>query len=90
MTSADRTESTANETVVLLGTGEDVLGFGLAGIPGALCRTPRDVKRALVAIDARAVQPALLLVSEAVEQLAPQLFADRWLRAHGPVVVVLP
>jgi hypothetical protein len=87
---AAQAETTPHETVALLGTSEDVLGFGLAGVSGVVCVTPRDVKRALAAIDARSVQPALLLVSAAVEQLAPQEFSDRWLRVDGPVVVVLP
>jgi vacuolar-type H+-ATPase subunit F/Vma7 len=83
-------DTSSPETIFLLGTEEDVLGFGLAGVAGAICATPRDVKRALAAIDARPVQPALLLVSSAVEQIAPREFVDRWLRVTGPVVVVLP
>jgi vacuolar-type H+-ATPase subunit F/Vma7 len=90
MTRTARAEKAAGDAIVLLGTDEDVLGFGLAGVAGEVCSTPREVRRALAAIDARSVQPALLLVSSAVEQIAPQEFADRWMRVNGPVVVVLP
>jgi vacuolar-type H+-ATPase subunit F/Vma7 len=90
MTSVARLENVARETIVLLGTEEDVVGFGLAGIQGTVCASARDVKRALAAIDARPVQPALLLVSAQVEQIAPHEFADRWMSVNGPLVVVLP
>jgi len=90
MTEAARVESVPHASIVLLGTEDDVLGFGLAGIAGTVCASIRDVKRALAAIDSSPVQPALLLVSAQVEQIAPQEFAERWMRVRGPVVVVLP
>ncbi len=72
----------------LLGTPDDVRGFALAGVSGRACAQASDVEEACAVLRSRS-DLALVLVSDEVAELAPELIEQ--LEANPPpAVVVLP
>jgi vacuolar-type H+-ATPase subunit F/Vma7 len=73
----------------VIGTAEDVIGFALAGSPGALCTTGAMVLAALES-ECRDPDVALVLVSGEAADLAPDA-VQKWSTAPGaPILIVLP
>ena len=78
------------DSVLVLGDEDDVSGFGLTGVRGRVCRSERDLHRALLAIDESSPRPLVVLVSRDVAMLDPDVIEARGNRASGPIVLVLP
>ena len=76
--------------LVLLGGADDARGFRLAGVETTVCRTREDVERAVAELSEKGDrQAAVVLVSEAVYQLAP-VVVDMLQDRRWPILVVLP
>jgi hypothetical protein len=70
----------------VLGTPDDVRGFGLAGIPGRPCTTADQFRAAAASIDP---DVGLLLLSSGIRALSPEAFDE--LRERSELhLVVLP
>ena len=77
--------------IEVVGSAEDVAGFALAGLPGRVAETGKDVEAALRAAVAGDGEPAgFLLVSAGAARLAPDLFDALEERDAAPVVLSLP
>jgi len=73
----------------LLGTGQDVRGFALAGLEGQVCESSGELARAAAALRARP-EVALILVSRTLARLAPAEIARFQAPEGPPALVVLP
>jgi len=71
---------------LLLGTREDVVGFALAGVAGAICNTADDVERAFSALKG----DEIVILSPAAALLASDRIAEMQKSARGPMFVILP
>jgi vacuolar-type H+-ATPase subunit F/Vma7 len=73
----------------VIGTAEDVVGFALAGSPGAVCASGAQV---VAALDTECRDPdvALVLISEESADLAPDAVQRRRAAAGAPLLIVLP
>ena len=78
-------------TLVLLGDADDARGFRLAGVEDRVCRTRADVDRAVAELfDGVGGRVGVVLVSEPVYRLAPDVMAALQDRPRWPILVVLP
>jgi len=73
-------------TPLVIGTRDDVVGFGLAGVGGTICRTADEVERALG--DLRGDEIVILSATTAL--LAGERIAELEKSVGGPLFVILP
>lgn len=74
----------------VLGTAEDVRGFGLAGVEGRAAETPEEARRFLEQIASAPRDVGLLLISEATARLAPGQVERLARGRRSPAIVLLP
>lgn len=77
--------------ISVVGSREDVGGFGLAGLPGRVAEVGPEVDAALRAAASGDEEPTgFLLVSAGAARLAPELFEALARREGAPAVLALP
>jgi len=74
----------------VLGDADDVAGFALAGVEGAVCNTRGEVAEALRQLRGRPEVPSLLLVSPSVARLAGSALDDFFHPDRPPHALILP
>jgi vacuolar-type H+-ATPase subunit F/Vma7 len=77
-------------TFFVLGDADDVAGFALAGIEGAVCNTRGEIAEALRQLRRRPEVPSLLLVSPSVALLAGRALEDFFHPDRPPHALILP
>lgn len=74
----------------MLGDADDVAGFALAGVAGAVCTTRGEIAEALRELRGRPESPSLLLVSASVARLAGPALDDFFHPDRPPRALILP
>jgi len=77
-------------TFFVLGDADDVAGFALAGVEGAVCTTRGEIEEAARQLRGRTEVPSLLLVSLSVARLAGPALDDFFRPDRPPHALILP
>jgi vacuolar-type H+-ATPase subunit F/Vma7 len=76
--------------MLVLGDARDARGFRLAGVSSAVCQQREDVERSLREFGKAGTTDGLLVISDQVYRLAPDLFDALSEESQRAVVLVLP
>jgi len=74
----------------VLGDADDVAGFALAGVEGAVCTTRGEIEETVRQLRGRPEIPTILLVSRSVARVAGPALDDFFHPDRPPHALILP